>query len=142
MSWRAVLAAAAGPISPGQLPEEDVAGRVVAEGEPSAVTVGGRVVPGRLDNFAALDEVRAFHPADGDLNPVADAELHHPVVTARESFSYANVRCGICGECVGCECDRLQWSEVVAQTRVIAWKCECGVIAWQSYCQMCGRDRP
>ena len=97
---------AALPVGLGHAPEEDMADRVVAVDEAMAATVSDGVVGRGLDDLANHDVLGAVEAGDGDFDPVADVELHHPIVAARPEISYATVRCGICGECTGCECSR------------------------------------
>lgn len=112
-SYEALLAAvpstslAPSPIRSGHPAHEHIASGVLGEREPHSTAVGDCVVAGGLDDLADTDELRPLHASDRDLNPVADVELHYPIVRADPTISYATVRCGICGQCIGCECARL-----------------------------------
>lgn len=70
-------------------------------------TFGGGVVVSSVNDLADELKVGTLEPSDCDLYPVTDIELHYPLVLAEEEFSYATVRCGICGDCIGCECASL-----------------------------------
>lgn len=104
----ASAALAALPVGVREPAEEDMAEGVVAHREPLrpflGAALGHSVVAGGLDDLAAKNDVAGADPSDGDLNPIADVVKHPPVFTDATEISYATVRCGICGQCVGCEC--------------------------------------